>query len=153
MASARTDPFFWRIVPVGFGTAALSGALLSLYTGLMNPFARIEHFSVLEVVLSILSMSAVAVLFSAIAFLPLAVIWNVFLRPLKRRFGLQRGAVILSSAIALLMALALALFGLGLKWHGFWMFLTLLIWLVSTSGIAGTLTYIAFRHRTEALPT
>lgn len=149
MASARTDTLFWRIVPGGFGTAALSGAFLGLYTGFMNPFARIEHFSVREVVLSTFSMSAVAVLFAAIAFLPLVVLWNVFLRPMKRRFGPQRGAVILSST----MALALALFGLGMKWHGFRMFVTLLTWIVSTSGIAGARTYLAFRHRTEALPT
>ncbi len=153
MAAGQTDNFFWRIVPVGFGTAFLSGALLCLLIDFRLAFAGINKFSPLELGAFSLFWGVVAMLIAAVAWLPLMVIWNVLLHPMKRKFGLLRGAVILSSAMAMALLLALLIFFVfvvDLSGARFGTFVTLVAWLLGTAGFAGVLTHFAFRQRAEA---
>lgn len=149
MAQGRAAVFYWRIVPVGFGTAVLSALVLALVLALIAPPAAAPvDWLARRLVNSAALFGLGAVLVATAAWLPLMALWHLLLPPARNRLGLRRGAVLVSAAMALGITIGSVLLVFrGLRWGEVPLFGA---WALISAGLAALLTGFAFRHASEA---
>lgn len=149
MPQGQAAMFYWRIVPVGFGTAVLSALFLALILLLIAPPAAAPfdwHARRLVNSAALLGLGAIVV--ATLVWLPLLALWHLLLPPARHRLGLRRGAMLVSAVMALGVTIGCVMLVFrGLRWGDVPLFGA---WALISAGLAALLTRFAFRHAQEA---
>lgn len=138
----RSDRLYWRIVPVGFATAFLSGAGLALLLAAVAVRGEAGEGGILARSVALFGLGGL--ILAAVLWLPLLVLWNVLVLRLRRRFALRPLATAVSGGMALCLTLAATLvFAAGVFAQGKTALL-FLGWGFGTALLAAGLTWCSF---------